>query len=718
MIINKITYEQLNKIITPKINFVLLKFDIDNSKRVGAKLVALTNLDEYLQYMRENLCIVIYDRKIIENFQSNYFFKLKDILKSVNNLNRFELKNILVMLTSKFPTYNDFNENEEQILEYITLIRQSSKEAQDKVSTLQQRLFKLIDFALIKKDVPLLQNFTEEQVVKFLKKNDIKEMSDKYRLRKEFLQSQDYKDSYSVEYIRLAQKNYIHYLYQIGLPFLIKYFFKNEDSFINNEIVEVEELAFSNNKMFEDKKQEMIETAYKELYKINYLDSLEQGSPSKAKKQDSIKIYSRIQREFNTINLYSLDYTYTMNNKVKSIFTKLYSEIGKHTLNTLDTTDEEDIINDIYQETLYQEDLLSMFIQHNEAEDKKLNNTLKKLIKMGITDNDWQERAREEGIEIPNDFLDESELYSDIYEDIETFQKFIHTNKLKDVDTKHKKSKVKHSSASEVANIKEPVDIDNAHLTVQELDSIACNNFFNYVGIPKSTKIPIVCTCSRPKIGEIESMSCSDYLKDRYIFNEKDLLEFAQEAECQIIIKDLLKNDNVEIKKNLLLNPYIEDSDIITIVKEDTELYLDYIICNIDLFNENIFLLIFENVYYISQSHIDDIFYLDIDNLKLQILHSPLVDEYILEKIYEEENDIFKIALLKNEEAESFIEDKLEELSLSKNIEILKLIASIETTISEEVFVNLYNSQNEEVLELLEEHEEYCQKYCPQNYNF
>jgi len=72
--------------------------------------------------------------------------------------------------------------------------------------------------------------------------------------------------------------------------------------------------------------------------------------------------------------------------------------------------------------------------------------------------------------------------------------------------------------------------------------------------------------------------------------------------------------------------------------------------------------------------------------------------------------------LIKNENAQSFIETKYNELSLSENIEILKLIASKEISISEEIFVNLFNSQNEEVLALLEQHDKYCQKYCPNKY--
>jgi len=706
MIINKITYEQLLKIITPKINFVVLKFEISHTQRVNASLVSLESLDEYHSHIQNNLCIVIYDREKIKDFKKNYFFKLKDILKNVNNLNRFELKNIIVMLSTHFPSYKSFIENQEQIIEYITLIRQTSKQSQKIISNLQKKLSKLIDFALISKDTQRLSDFTENQITQFLKKKKPKDIDEKFKLRSEFLQSREYKDAYSGEYDRLARNNYKHYIEQEnrGLLSLLDIFF------VDNELV------ITNNKMFEDKKQELIELTYKQLYEMNYAQLLEQGSPSKAKLTDAIKIYSRIHREFNTINLYSLDFTYDMNDNIKSIFIKLYSEIGKHTLNTLEINDETALLNEIYQENLYQEDLLSLFIQHNQEEDKKLQSTLKKLIELDITDSDWRERAEEIGIEIPDDYIDESEIYQYQEEQRETFYEFIQDKTLKDVNTKYKTLKTKKSQTKKPSKNTENIalDIDLANLSEEEIETVASDNFFNYFST--STKDIVQCTCSTSLMGEDDIITCTEYLKNKFSFNEEDLIELSKEVECQLIIYDLLKNDNVSINKNLLLNPYIEDVNIIDIVKADYEQYFDFIIDNIELFNENIFELIFENVYTLDYNQIDTIFDLDRDTLKLQLLQSPLLNEYILEKLYEEDNDFITIELIKNEDAQSFIETKYKELSLSKNIEILKLIASKEISISEEIFVNLFNSQNEEVLELLEQHDKYCQKYCPEKY--
>jgi len=567
MIINKITYEQLNKTITPKINFVVLKFEISHTQRVNASLVSLENLDEYHSYIQNNLCIVIYDSEKIKDFKKNYFIKLEDILKNVNNLNRFELKNIIVMLSTHFPSYKSFIEKQEQIIEHITLIRQTSKQSQKIIGNLQKKLSKLIDFALLSKDIQRLSDFTENQITQFLKQKQPKDIDEKFKLRSEFLQSRKYKDAYSGEYDTLARKNYKHYIEQEsrGLLSLLDIFF------VNNE------LAITNNKMFEDKKQELIELTYKQLYKMNYAQLLEQGSPSKTKLTDAIKIYSRIYREFNTINLYSLDFTYDMNDNIKSIFTKLYSEIGKHTLNTLEINDETSLLNEIYQENLYQEDLLSLFIQHNQEEDEELQSTLKKLIELDITGSDWQERAEEIGIEIPYDYIDESEIYQYQEERRETFYEFIQDKTLKDVNTKYKTVKITNSQIKEHPKNLENIalDINLTNLSEEEIGTIACDNFFNYFST--STKDIVQCTCIKSLMGENDTITCTEYLKDKFSFNEKDLIELSKEVKCQLIINDLLKNNNVSINKNLLLNPYIEDVNVIDIIKEDDEIYLDFI---------------------------------------------------------------------------------------------------------------------------------------------
>lgn len=655
MIINKKNYDYLQELLTNGINYILVKFNISNTKNVSAELIALMQLDEeYLEYIRKDLYIVIYDRNIVEANQKNYFEHLKNLLKKINNLNKFELKKIIVMLTTHYPTYQDFIDNKNQIIEHILLIRQTSLEAQKKIETLQKKLLKLINFAHIRNDEKELYAFESEKVKIHLENKKAQTINEKFEIKEKFLQSQEYKTAYNAEYSRLAIKNYTIYLRDTRMLFLLDRFYKDG------------ELAFTNNKMFDDKKQELTEIAYKHLYKNNYEALLSQSSPSKLKLQDASKIYSQLEREFNSINLYRLEHTYSMGVEVRETFSRLYDEIGKHTLNTLDITNETAIyFSDLYQKTLYNEELSSMLDGHNQTIQKKFTKTMDKLIELGITDNDWQEKAAELDIEIPDDtFMEESELEyldTDGYEERENFENFIKDNKLKDVATKNM------SNSSNQATQNEPINKTSSNSKIKT---------------PQNQQT-IQCTCSRSKLSDIDDINCTYYMENQYSFSDEELLELAQEAECQIITSDLLKSDNEKIKIKLLINNDVKESDKIKIIKEDRDIYIQEIIKNMGFFENDFLISLLNDMYDFSNEIADMLLELDNNTLLIKLLPTQIYNEYMFER-----------------------------LSSSNNLEILKAVAQNED-ISEEVFLNLLDSDNEKVIELLSEyHPEYYEQYC------
>jgi len=487
MIINKKTYQTLIHQLINHFDYILIRFHIKDNQ-ISSELVVLQNIEPYLYHLKKHLYIVIYDAKKYHKKSENYIEYLQSIKENkLSYIDSLEFSYIVDMLNKDYPTFEDFLYNAEIIENEIAIIKKTTDDIKSKLSTIQKKLNKLVDYSFTKGDMKELENFKIEEFQKYLTnhlnpekveikidenllyiKEQISELKEKLQklidvreiapvdiqiseikkqisklkkeeqfykndeevvenkpkpitlkeretLKNDYLNSNEFKVLLEIKKQELRRKNIELYLQKEQIKELTHLFIDDYKHLI------------SNNKKFETAKPTLIKEVYKKHYSLNKDIFIKQGKIPPKIKTYSKNIYSVFQREIITINLYDLEYTYNMEPEVEQALKKVYDKSDRQFTNLY--SNEEIILK------IFDLEALEAQIEHTSHNDFNVNRDFfNSLITMGIEGNDWQEQAKEQGIEIPYEhiFGEEVEYLEDIASEIEIFRDDITINQFND----------------------------------------------------------------------------------------------------------------------------------------------------------------------------------------------------------------------------------------------------------------------------------------------
>jgi len=351
--------------------------------------------------------------------------KLNNIQKKLNKLTDYSFtkanpKELEKFKINKFQEYLDNYLNPIQtdieINEDLLDLTEQLSELKDKLEKLNKvREFAPVDFEIgklktdikeVKKKIVLLkQQEFNNNTIPSAKPKKITSIQQREDLKQEFLNSAEFQLDLEIEKNSLIKNNIWLYLEKESLQNLIHLFIDDTNHLI------------SSNKNFEEKKPLLVEEAYKKLYPIYKNDYNKTGKLPPKLKTYSQNIYAKFQREILTINLYTLEHTYNMNEEVKQALTNVYNKSDRQ-FNNL-ASNEDTCMNIIDLEAIEDE------IKYNESKDYSIKtNFSNHLSSLGIEGSDWQEKAKDLDIEIPYENIlgKEVEYLEDIASEIQIFQ--------------------------------------------------------------------------------------------------------------------------------------------------------------------------------------------------------------------------------------------------------------------------------------------------------
>jgi len=326
MLINSKTYDKVLSLIENPSNYIYISFSIDNNQNVKASVIGVDNIDPYEKQLSYGLYLPIYNRETVTQRQKNFSNTLKLVLDNITNINSFSKNEIKKLILDSYPSYAEFIKNRETIVSSIYLILLSVKESIKKIKNIQSKILKLTDFSLTITDKKTLEKYEKGLRLNYQKKineeNDILSIEELFKKIDEYILSSEYKQLSAKKSRELIYKNYSSFCRKEGLLSIVQYFLDS-----NNEPI------FKNKQEFEHIINDLFSTVYTTLYQINK-KNLIRGVISLNNK-DSINTYTRLEREFKTINLYNFEYQYNIHSEVKESFELLYTMLHMNSIQTL-----------------------------------------------------------------------------------------------------------------------------------------------------------------------------------------------------------------------------------------------------------------------------------------------------------------------------------------------------------------------------------------------
>lgn len=487
MIINKKTYQTLIHQLINQFDYILIRFYIVDNK-ISSELIVLQDIEPYLSHLKKHLYIVIYDAKKYHKKSENYIDYLESIKnKKFFNIDNLEFSYIIDMLEREHLDFNSFLHNSEIIENEIAIIKKTTDDIKSKLTTVQKKLNKLVDYSFTKGDLKELENFKMEEFQTYLTshinpvneeikidkkllhireqisdlKNKLKKLIDVREIAPVDLQIGEIKKEISnlkkeeklyktdeepkenkSKSITLKERETLKNDYLNSNEFKLSLDIKmhelrrkNIELYLQKE--QIKELThlfiddsthlISNNKMFETAKPTLIEEVYQKHYSLNKDIFLSQGKIPPKIKTYSQNIYSVFQREIITINLYDLEYTYGMDVDIEQALKKVYDKSDRQFKNLYSN-------EDICMNILDLEEIEAQ-IKHTSQNDFNVNSDFfNHLISLGIEGNDWQEKAKKKAIEIPYEHIlgEGVEYLEDVANQIEIFKDDITINQFND----------------------------------------------------------------------------------------------------------------------------------------------------------------------------------------------------------------------------------------------------------------------------------------------
>lgn len=677
MIINTATYNLLMDTIgkDKHVKFIYLKFIVENGK-VSVDLIAFKSKNDYEDFLENGLYICIFDREIVANNQKYFLRNLNEIVENINNINPFTKVKIIKLLEKKFKSYKSFTEYKSAIIDYIYLIRKATLDANKSIENIRKKLSKLADFSLNKNDIKLIESFKDNLLREFTEKLNIKDpvvdgqvkqidkIIEKNKRQKEYLESEEFIkkcDNYRLE---LVQKNYENFLRKERLSELYIFFFDSSG-----------EIKFKNEDMFQAEKNNILEQAYEVLFKKYEKSFLKDR---KVDLREPTNIYTRLEREMNAINLYRLDFVLGMNPKIQTVFQQLYSLVGKNLLNNLQIEFPEKILEDEYE--LWNDYFVQPVLFENIQIEEKRIKGFEKLLSIGIDGENWEEKAKELDIYIPN-YLEESEISTEDYQSMKERSLSSYINVEAQIESfliclsKHFKTIEEQENIDiqpdvfdkdfllndDVATLEskedllwqfgielEEIEYLNDDITILESKEELLWRFGRELGKIKEKKsldTHLNCSCKISYPYDYSIVTCELFFDNEGDYEKSELIDIAQNVECAVIIDKLISYKDLDITRVLYFEGVLEEKYLLEVVEEFGEELLAYCILN------NITDKIIEIVSLIK--------YIDF----------PLLEE--LHNIKDEE---IKIALLNSYVADNYIDYFYDSLSDIRNAEIQKLL--------------------------------------------
>ena len=349
--------------------------------------------------------------------------KLNTIQKKLNKLidysfTKNDIKELENYKAEKFQKYfnNYLNpiENETDIDVQLLDIKEEIAELTDKLKRLiDVRDIVPVDLEIgtLKKEIASLKHkekLYEPITTQPKRQPKIITLEERENLQIDFFNSEDFKAHLEFEEQRLRRKNIEMYLLKEQLKDLLPFFTNKKEKDKEENIY-----IINSNEDFEEQREILKREAYKKIYEINYKLFLESGKLPPKLNTYSQNLYARFQREIITINLYSLEHPYSMENEVKEALSKIYEKADRQ-FNYL-LANEDICMSSINLEEIEEE------IKYNYSQNREFFNNLQSL---GIDGSDWQEKAIKMDIEIPYEmvFGEEVEYLENIADKIEIFQ--------------------------------------------------------------------------------------------------------------------------------------------------------------------------------------------------------------------------------------------------------------------------------------------------------
>lgn len=378
---------------------VLIRFQKDEDERPIAEILYITDNNSYQKHKQNlNMVLPIFDLK-------NFNLKTKNINNTIYKILEMKTTNLFLKglkkqkiekyLLEDISSFAYFKEQQNTIITQIFFILYCLVDTKSKIKNIETKLFKY-KFGLSDNYKKKLDNFINDFIEKKLQQLDKKQISTKRKLKYEtdkILSSREFKTKYEVEYTILLNEFIAREILSKNRAktSLEQYFFDSETS----------KLLIDSKQKFKDKQslfeEELFEYLYYKIKKEEILKKLKEEKIISKIYKEAENIYNFFYRNILLENIYELNNTTNLTTEEIETYKLLYTYSKK--FNYL--YHNKNLHNFFNFFSIYYKDIESLKEEHFNKRTELFNT----LLKLGIDEVDWQEKAEQAGIKIDYDYL-------------------------------------------------------------------------------------------------------------------------------------------------------------------------------------------------------------------------------------------------------------------------------------------------------------------------